>query len=304
MTIANERVLRQMAERGAEEVTHSELLERSQVIQSIGPDDEISLTCIQLEELNASAARNAGKALRVIDRIRETGGLREDDLLTALKKYVEDTCEAIRVVDNKLKDNDSSLDTLFAEVPSETTEDRMSWRNLIGRRTIIAHNLLTLDDKRVYREAIRDFGALHQLLSKTYFVPTITDLASGQGFAPTIRAEAVRDLLPARAGQAPDMGESLTFVCEDRQHGFISFRVGKSKANTMLIATSHAMNISLTVHTLTQNGMKTRGPKTHGQNRNRVDNAKRERACLTSESSNSQDASAESTLFSDNSSPE
>ncbi|MCY4090933.1 MAG: DUF86 domain-containing protein [Caldilineaceae bacterium] len=254
MTIANERVFRQMAERGAEEVTHSELLERSQVIQSIGPDDEISLICIQLEQLIASAARNAGKAIRVIDRIRGTGSFRDDDLLTALKKYVEDTCEAIRIVDNKLKDNDSSLDSLFAEVPSETTEDSMSWRNLIGRRNIIAHNLFTLDDERIYRDALRDFEALHQLLSRIHFVPTVTDLASGEGFSPAIKIDTITDLRPSRVGETPEIGNSLIIACQDKHQGFLAVKFGRTATNRALFATSRALsNLRLSFHALTQN---------------------------------------------------
>ena len=90
--------------------------------------------------------------------------------MAALKKYVEDTCEAIKQVDNELKGNGSSLETLLFEIPGES-DNQVSWRNLIGRRDVIAHRLLTVDDERVYREAERDFCLLVELISRVYFVP-------------------------------------------------------------------------------------------------------------------------------------
>ena len=264
MTDSREHVMRKVVQHGAEEVTVGELIERSLVSWRLGPDEEISRTCIGLEEFNASAARNAEKALRVIKRATVNGGLRDRDLLTALKKYVEDTCEALRVVDNRLKKKVSDLDTLFAEVPNESTNDDMSWRNLIGRRNVIAHNLLTVDDERVYCEAVRDFGNLHQLLSRTYFVPKYTDLAAGRGFDPLIRADAIRMLLPASVGKTPGIGESLIFVCEDRQYGFVSIRLGRTKENRALFSISHAPSrIRLEFHALKLDTSQTNTPNTH-----------------------------------------
>ena len=79
----------------------------------------------------ASAARNCKSALRVIARLHGSDALKDPDLLTALKKYVEDTCEAIKEVDNTLKRNKSSLTSLLFEIPDKTAGHEASWRNLI-----------------------------------------------------------------------------------------------------------------------------------------------------------------------------
>ena len=234
------RLLSNMVNHGATQVEMSELFRESQVIWQIRPANEMSETCIQLEEFMSSAARDSQSALRVIDRIHDSDDLQDRDLLTALKKYVEDACEAITVVDNKLKDNGSSLESLLFEIPNKTSDDEVSWRNVIGRRIVIAHKLLTVDDERVYTEAVRDFGSLYQLLSKIYFVPVKTDWASDEGFSPLFRMDALRNLAPSGYGQAPDIGESLIFICEDKIEGFLSFRLGRTEDNKLLIGSSHA----------------------------------------------------------------
>ena len=91
--------------------------------------------------------------------------------MTALKKYVEDTCAALKEVDNTLEKNNSSLSQLFYEIPQGTSESELSWRSLIGRRDVIAHQLLTVNGERVYYEAKRDFDSLYQLLTRIYFSP-------------------------------------------------------------------------------------------------------------------------------------
>ena len=78
----------------------------------------------------SSAARNAKSALDVIYRMRGLSTLQDRDLLTALKKYVEDTCQAIKDVDNSLKNRQSSLADLLPEIPHETAADEVSWRSL------------------------------------------------------------------------------------------------------------------------------------------------------------------------------
>ena len=54
-----------------------------------------------------SAARTCRRAQRIMDRMRRGEGRKDSDLMTALKKYVEDTCGAIKEVDNGLKRNGS-----------------------------------------------------------------------------------------------------------------------------------------------------------------------------------------------------
>ena len=156
---------------GATEVEIPELFKQSQVIWQLAEGVEVSETCVALEEFMSNAARNAQSAINVIARME---GNEDHDLVAAMKKYVEDTGQSIKEVDDRLKEKESSLSALFSEIPDES-EDEVSWRNLIGRRNVIAHKLLSVDNKQVYEEAKRDFASLHQLLSNIYFVPTITN---------------------------------------------------------------------------------------------------------------------------------
>ena len=240
-----------MVRHGARRVDMGQIARESQVIQHIGPNDEISETCIRSEEFLSSATRNAKSALDVISRMHESENLKDHHLLTALKKYVEDACEAIKVVDSTLERENSSLQSLLIEIPNETSEDEASWRNLVARRDVIAHRLLTVDDDKVYREAVRDFASLHQLLSRVYFVPVKTDIASGTGFSPLLRTEVLHNLTPSVHGATPQIGESLIFICEDKVEGFLSFRLGRSEENKILVSSSKApLSISFSLQAL------------------------------------------------------
>ena len=202
-----EQLIKRMLRHGATRVEFDEIFREGQVTWEIGPDDELSEVCIHLYEFILNGARNARRALQLIDRIRDSGSKQDVDLLTALKKYVEDTCESIKVVDNTLKENGTSLETLLFEIPQDTSDDEMSWRNLIGRRDVIAHNLLTVDDNRTYEEAVRDFWLLYQLLSNVCFGPVKTSLATGRGFAsPVIKGHVLTSLLPSKVGHTPRIG--------------------------------------------------------------------------------------------------
>ena len=239
------RLLARMVKHGATRLEIKDLFRQSQIVWQIGADREISETCIHLEEFMASAARNCQSALRVIARMHGLGALKDPDLLTALKKYVQDTCEAIKEVDNTLNRNRSSLTSLLFEISDKTAGSEVSWRNLIARRVVIAHRLLTVDDEKVYCEAERDFSSLHQLLSKVYFVPVKTDLRAGEGFCPLLRMDALRNLAPSVHGRTPVIGESLIFVCEDKSDGFLPFRLGRTEDNRILLAASRRIPFSL-----------------------------------------------------------
>ena len=221
------RLFADMKMHGARQVEIDELFRESPVVLQIRANDEISETCIHLWEFTLSAVRNSKSALHVIDQLHGSGKPQDRHLLTALKKYVEDTCEAIKEVDNTLKDKDSDLQSLLFEIPDKTPHDEMSWRNLIARRDVIAHRLLTVDDEKVYREAVRDFGSLHQLMSNVYFVPVKTDWAYDKGFPLALKADVLRNLAPSAHGQIPRTGESLILICEDKIEGFIAFRIGR-----------------------------------------------------------------------------
>ena len=224
----------------------AELMDQAQVIWRIGAEDTVSEACIYAEEIMASGARNCRSALVVMARMDDAVGSCDPDLATALKKYVEDTCEAIKQVDNALKEKDTDLATLIFEVP-DRSQDEMSWRDLIGRRDVIAHKLLTVDDQRIHREAERDFGSLHELLSRVHFAPVKTHFEAGKGFCPLLKSDVVRLLSPVEPGRKPTIGQSLIFICEDEKRGFLAYRAGRSANNRVLFsgpAGTHRITVS------------------------------------------------------------
>ena len=168
-------------------------------------------------------------------------------MFTALRKYVEDTCQAIKEVDIELQARGSGLAELLFEFPNRSSNDEATWRNLIGRRDVIAHQILTVDDQRVYDETKRDFHLLHQLLSRVFFTPVITDIANNLGFSPQIKRELFDGLTPMQAGETPQIGASLTFICDDQTLGFVAIRMGITKNNQLLFAASQPLSFPLSV---------------------------------------------------------
>ena len=192
----------------------------------------------------SSATRNCRRANKLIARMSGAAGRSDPDMMTALKKYVEDTCMAIKEVDNELKRNGSSLDALLFEIPGKS-DDQVSWRGLIARRDVIAHRLLTVDDERVYREAERDFGLLEQLISRVYFAPIKTDFAADRGAQPLMRTDTLKSLAPIKVGERPRIGDSIVFVFEDVVDGFVSIRMGRTENDTIALLPSRPMYFSL-----------------------------------------------------------
>lgn len=239
------RLVSRLVKHGAKHVDTTQLVEEAQIIWKIGADEEVSDTCIHLEEFMLSAARSCRKALDVVERIDELTDAEDEHLLTALKKYVEDACAALKEVDDTLRRNNSSLAMLIYEIPDKNSESEFSWRSLIGRRDVIAHQLLTVDNERIYREAKRDFGALYQLISNIYFAPVKTSIDTNKSFSPLFKADAIRSLTPTKAGKTPKIGESLLFVCEDKTDGFLCFRLGRTEGNKLLLSAPRSIHLSV-----------------------------------------------------------
>ena len=192
----------------------------------------------------SSATRNCRRANNLIAGMSGGEGRKDADLMTALRKYVEDACAAVKEVDDELKRNGSSLDALLFEIPGKA-DDHVSWRGLIGRRDVIAHQLLTVDDERVYREAERDFGLLEQLISRVYFAPIKTDFGAGRGAAPLMRMDILKNLAPVTQGERPRIGNSIVFVFEDAVDGFVWVRMGRTEKDKIALASSRPMYFSL-----------------------------------------------------------
>lgn len=238
------RFISRLVKHGASRVSIEELVTKGQIIWAFGSNREVSAACVHAEEFMSSAANTCRRAIRILARMRSGDGRNDVDLMTALKKYVEDTCGAIKEVDNELKRNGSSLEKLLFEIPGESN-DQVSWRNLIGRRDVIAHQLLTVDDGRVFREAERDFGSLEELISRVYFAPIKTEFRAGRGASPLMRMGILKKLLPVVNGERPQIGASVVFVFEDVVDGFVCLRMGRTKSNKIALSTPRAMRVSI-----------------------------------------------------------
>ena len=141
-----------MIKHGTRHVETNDLFRESVLVWHIPAGTVVSRTSIRLEEFMSSAARNCKSALDVIDKIDSSKSTQDQHLFTALRKYVEDTCQAIKEVDTELQARGSGLAELLFEFPNRSSNDEATWRNLIGRRDVIAHQSLTVDDQRVYDE--------------------------------------------------------------------------------------------------------------------------------------------------------
>ena len=217
------------------------------IIFRVGVDEPISETCLECLEFMSSAARDAAAAVDVLDNPEL-----DDDphLKTALKKYVEDTGEALTQIDKRLKDRGSSLTDLFPDLP-DRAEDTAAWRDLIGRRLVIAHKILTVDYARVRREANRDFGKLYCLLRNINFVPAMTDFRNGRPFDVTIRGELLTRLPPVTPGSDDVMlGSSLILVCDDVQEGLQTFRLARVSDSEFLATSSLFDDFKLSIRKL------------------------------------------------------
>ena len=223
--------------RGATRVEMDEMFEDAVVSFPVSTGSAIAEPCVEMYEFMSAAARSAVAGVEVLDRLNT-----EDDphLVAALKRYVEDTGQALKEVDNRLKKLRSGLNELFPEIPS--------WKSLISRRDVIAHQILTLDDAKVREEADRDFRALSQLLSNIHFAPTIIDLEQGIGPMVNVRAEYLRGLVPSEVGQGAIVpGSTAIIVCLDARKGIVTFRLGRGTDNQALLAVSHPGEYRFTV---------------------------------------------------------
>ena len=197
----------------------------------------IAEPCVEMYEFISAASRFAVAAVEVLDRLNTKY---DPHLVTALTKYVENTGQALKEVDNRLKKLHSGLNELFPEIPS--------WKDLIRRRDVIAHKILTLDDNKVRKEADRDFRALCQLLSNIHFAPTVIDLEQGIGPEVAFHSDQIRELVPSEAGkEALVLGGAMVVVYLDARKGIVTFRLGRSPDNELLLAGSHPGQYTFTV---------------------------------------------------------
>ena len=223
--------------RGATRVEMDAMFDDAVVVFPASTSRPIAEPCVEMYEFISAASRSAAAGVEVLDRLNT-----EDDphLVAALKRYVEDTGQALKEIDNRLKKLHSGLNELFPEISS--------WKGLMSRRDVIAHKILTLDDDKVRKEADRDFRALWQLLSNIHFAPTVIDLEQGIGPEVAIRSNQLRELAPSEVGQkAFVLGGALVVVCLDARKGIVTFRLGRSPNNKALLAVSHPGEYTFTI---------------------------------------------------------
>lgn len=216
-----------------------ELFDKAETFWRINAaEDLVSELSVECQEFMAFASRNAGRAVEVLDR---SGGGDDHHLSTALKKYVEDTGQALKEIDNRLRMRGSSLSALFPELPDDL------WRDLIARRAVIAHRLLSIDDKRVHKEADRDFRDLYGLIRRIEFAPVIINMKTGAPPGLHLKGSVLRELPVVRPGQQPQIGDALIVVFEVAE-GFRAFRLGRTNDDTLAIATSHPGEFNISLH--------------------------------------------------------
>lgn len=239
------RLISRLEKHGAKNLDENSFFAEAQVSWNIRIGEEISEICFCSGEFMSSAIRSCKMALEVVDLIDRLENDKDEHLLTALKKYVEDTGEALTQIDNTLGKGDSSLATLLFEIPNKRSPDEMSWRNLIARRIVIAHKLLTVDSEKVYHEAKRDFGKLDKLLSRVHFAPVKTNVITGSGFSPLIKTDVVKNLIPYEAGRAPRVGECLILICEDKVEGLLCFRLARAQDGNIVLIGPRGIKFSV-----------------------------------------------------------
>ena len=247
-TIKYQDFLQQRKKHGAQESDTATMLEKAAVSFQISGDDVISEVCIECMEFLSKAAHNSKAAIDILDCHDADNA----HLTTALKKYVEDTGEALRQIDNRLKACGSSLEDLFPDLPGDA-EDAVTWRDLIARRAVIAHRILSIDSERVRAEADRDFRQLHALLRNINFVPTAIDHERGQIFNVGLRgAELLRLPMVSDGIEMTKIGSSLIFVCQDMHQGMLTFRIARKSDRELLIYSGYDGDINLSIHKLTE----------------------------------------------------
>ena len=195
--------------------------------------DEVSDTCVQSQDRLLTAARNCREAL---DLMASMNGPDNRHLVTALKKYVEDTCEAIKQIDNLLRAKGTSLEKILVEIPGES-KGGLSWKSIVGLRDVLAHKL-KLDNTRFYREASQSCAPLYDLLARVYFAPVKTHTTAGEPLlSPSIKREALVNLVPYGDGEdrTPEIAKTLVFICENRSGEFLFFRVGRTTNSKQLL---------------------------------------------------------------------
>ncbi len=222
---------------GATRVDVGKMYEDAVVNFPVSTNRPIAEPCVEMSEFMFAAARSAVAGVEVLDRLNT-----EDDphLVAALERYIEVTGQALKEVDSRLKKLHSGLNEMFPEISL--------WKSLIGRRNVIAHRILTLDDNRIREEADRDFRALCQLLSNIHFAPTLIDIEQGIGPEVCVRSDLLRQLAASEAGQEGFVpGGAMVIVCLDARKGIVAFRFGRGPDNQALLATSHPGEYRFTV---------------------------------------------------------
>lgn len=218
--------------RGARKVSWDKVMNDGGVIFNVSTSDEIAEPCVEMQEFMSAAARSAAAAVEVLDRLTKEN---DPHLVAALKRYVEEIGQALKEVDNRLKVLHSGLNELLPDISS--------WRSLIGRRDVIAHQILTVDDEKIREEADKDFRALCQLLPNIHFCPTVIDLEQ-TGFAAHFKGNKLFGLIRQEGGEnSYGLGGALILVYLDIQKGIVTFRLGLDHDNRMLIAGSHPGNL-------------------------------------------------------------
>ena len=158
--------------RKKQRATHRPSKKRRDQDGTLGNDDLMRAT-VWLER----AKENIHNALLCRSRMVDGGApLSDPDLCWALAKYVENTEESVKQLDNITH---GLLLAELTEIPFSDPDANLTWKNLKGMRERLAHRFWEIDHDVVLDTVMNDFPLLDDLFDCLYIVPEPFNVRTG-----------------------------------------------------------------------------------------------------------------------------
>lgn len=177
-------------------------------------------------------------ALLCRNRMMDSGApLADRDLCWALAKYVENTEESVKQLDNITH---RLLLAELIEIPLSGPDANLTWKNLKGMRERLAHRFWEIDNRVVLDAVMHDFPLLDALFDSLHIVPEPFNIRTDQTADFIVSTEWIRKIRYARGPEDPLLpGNSFIAAAYDRDFGWNMFRVGLNEernANTISVS--------------------------------------------------------------------
>lgn len=155
-------------------------------------------------------------------RWMDEGGLQSGEhALTALAKYVENTTESIKQLDNLTK---GKLFAQLVEIPERSTEEgAMTWRNMIGMRDRLSHKFYETDQDLLVNVVKEDFPKL-AILFRTLLIGQWTT-RDGRFVFSSDTADIPRPTEASHPVSGPGPGRSSIVALYHSSHGWTLIRL-------------------------------------------------------------------------------